>query len=134
MEKEYIQVENIIFPGKKPDLNCVEKYINKYVGEKYTVSDTKDVIRIGSRFASEFCGSSYTKRIYGALLKAKCNSVQILPELIEHAENRRWTENKDEKHSKDAVLGWYRYDVRFSIPIFDNEENHILDNCYLATI
>ena len=30
-------------------------------------------------------------------------------------------ENTKEKHSKDASNGWYRYDVRFGIPVY--EEN-----------
>ena len=134
MGKEYIQVKNMIFPGKNPDLNSVEKYITDNISGQIIVSETGDIIQIGSKFASEYCGSTYTKKIWGALLKAKCNAVQILPELVESAENRRWIENKDEKHSNDAIGGWYRYDVRFSIPIFDNLGNHVMNNDYLATL
>ena len=30
-------------------------------------------------------------------------------------------ETKKEKHDKDAKLGWYRYDVRFAIPVYEND-------------
>ena len=28
---------------------------------------------------------------------------------------------KKEKHDKDAKHGWYRYDVRFAIPVYEND-------------
>ena len=30
-------------------------------------------------------------------------------------------ETKKEKHDKDAKHGWYRYDVRFAIPVYEND-------------
>ena len=36
MGKEYIQVKKMIFPGKNPDLNSVEKYItDNIIGEHF---------------------------------------------------------------------------------------------------
>lgn len=30
-------------------------------------------------------------------------------------------ETKKEKHDKDAKHGWYRYDVQFAIPVYEND-------------
>ncbi len=29
-------------------------------------------------------------------------------------------ENRKEKHSKDAKHGWYRYESRFALPVYDD--------------
>ncbi|MDE5866892.1 MAG: hypothetical protein K2H31_09885 [Lachnospiraceae bacterium] len=44
----------------------------------------------------------YTKKLRGGLAKAKANSGQVIGEMIENAQSRRWIENKDEKHKKEA--------------------------------
>lgn len=127
-----VKIEEILFPGKNPNMNEVEKYLNESLGSEYLVKETNDVIKIGSKFASEFCGSNYTKRLKGALLKAKANCAQIIPSLIENSTNRRWVENKESKHDMDAKLGWYRYDVYFSISVvFDGRKS---ENCYKGTL
>ncbi len=41
--------------------------------------------------------------------------------LIEIAENERFRENLAKKHDKNARFGWYRYDSRFALPIFDDD-------------
>lgn len=127
-----VAIEKILFPGKKPDMSAVEKYLKDTLDDEYTVKDTNDVIKIGSKFASEFCGSTYTKKLKGALLKAKANAAQIIPELIINASNRRFVDNKESKHEMDAKLGWYRYDVFFSLPVvFDGKCSM---NCYKGTL
>ena len=35
---------------------------------------------------------------------------------------------------KNANRGWFRYDVKFSIPVFDNEGNQTNENIYSATL
>lgn len=127
-----VKIEKILFPGKKPNMDDVEQYLSTFLESEYTVKETNDVIKIGSKFASEFCGSSYTKKLRGALLKAKVNATQIIPDLIMRATNRRWVENKESKHDKDAILGWYRYDVYFSLPVtFDGKQSI---NIYKGTL
>ena len=37
------------------------------------------------------------------------------------ASNPVYEENRKDKHSKNAMLGWYRYDIRFALPVY--EEN-----------
>ena len=67
------------------------------------------------------CGltTNYTHVLKGANAKAKANAVQGLPELIEIADGKKFTENYKEKHTIDAMYGWYRYESRFALPVFD---------------
>ena len=130
MEDNYIKIDALMFPGKTPDLKEVEAYLNKTLKEEYVVNESKDILRIGAKFSSEYCGSAYTKKLRGAVLKAKANAVQVLPEIIMSAKNKRWVENKADKHNK----GWFRYDVKFSIPVFNNEGNQTNENIYSATL
>ena len=110
----------------------MEEYLDRFRGKKVIVIETEDEIVIGSHFASEYCGSMYTKKLHGTLAKAKANASQILIELIANASNRRWIKNKDEKHKNDAINGWYRYDVLFSLPVvFDGKRT---ENYYKGTL
>lgn len=51
--------------------------------------------------------------------KAKANATQGIPEMIEIATNKEYEENRKAKHNKDAKFGWYRYESRFALPVFD---------------
>ncbi|MBQ8166480.1 MAG: hypothetical protein IJZ96_05515 [Lachnospiraceae bacterium] len=77
------------------------------------------MVYIGSDLPDEYAHSIYTKRLKGGSAKAKANLVQGLPELIEIAVGKRYSENSKEKHTWDAKYGWYRYDSKFALPIFD---------------
>lgn len=39
--------------------------------------------------------------------------------LIEHSENTK------KKHEKDAKYGWYRYDVKFALPVYDDKSGEV---------
>ena len=82
----------------------------------------------------EFSGSNYTARLKGGLAKTKANIATIIPELIENATNRRWVDNKNTKHEKNALRGWYRYDVFFEIPVKADNEKTVRWNRYNATM
>ena len=53
--------------------------MKEYVGDFYKVASTGDVIYIGSDLPSEYSGSVYTKRLNGAVAKAKANATQGIP-------------------------------------------------------
>ena len=59
-------------------------------------------------------------------MKAKANAVQGIPEMIEIATGGNYKANEEEKHSRNAKLGWYRYDTYFAIPVHasDGEVDH----------
>lgn len=115
-----VVINDIIFKGKRsitwPD---VEKYLRQYVGEFYSIAETGDIVYIGTDLPDEYAGSNYTKHIKGTVAKAKSNAAQAIPEIIEIATSKTAEENKKEKHSRNAKNGWYRYDTRFALPVYD---------------
>ena len=85
--------------------------------KNYRVEDTDDTIYIGNDLANEYIGSIYTYKLKEAGTKA--NTAQGLPEMIKIATSRHFRENNSEKHYRNAALGWYRYDSRFALPVYD---------------
>lgn len=101
----------------------VEDYLKEYIGECTEITEiteTSDVVYIGVDFPDEFAHSKDTKILRGANMYAKANSFGIIKEMIEIATNKTFTENYAQKHNADAKFGWYRYDTRFAIPVYDD--------------
>lgn len=128
-------IEDIIFMNKQNiPWAEVESYLKQYVGQKYIIEETKDVINVGSDFPEEFSESKYTKSLRGSISKAKANAAQVIGKMIVIATNKRWIENKNEKHKKDAKQGWYRYDSYFAMPVQGSDEKESRVNIYKATL
>ncbi|MDO4337654.1 MAG: MmcQ/YjbR family DNA-binding protein [Eubacteriales bacterium] len=51
--------------------------------------------------------------------KAKANASQGIPGMLEIAVGKHFRENSGEKHLRNAANGWYRYDSRFALPVYD---------------
>ena len=118
-------INDIRFKGKRSvDWKEVRAYLKEYVGEFYTIAATGDVIYIGSDLPNKYSGSKYTHSIKGANAKAKANAAQGIPELIEIAVDKHFRENNEDKHWRNAKYGWYRYDSRFALPVY-NETGEI---------
>lgn len=133
--KRIPEIQEIIFKNKQNiPWDDVEKYLKKYIGSAYIVETYKDKIFIAGDFPDEYAESKYTKSLRGALAKVKANAAQIIGELISNAENRRWIENKNSKHFKDASQGWYRYDTYFVVPVKGSNEDVERKNVYGATL
>ena len=88
------------------------------MGDVYTIDDSNDIIYIGADMPDEYTHSNYTRILKGANAKAKANAAQGLPEIIEIAVGKKFTENYKSKHNTDAMYGWYRYESRFALPVF----------------
>ena len=130
-----VRLNEIIFTGKQNiKWKEVEQYLKKYAGKSFVVNKYGDELHINTLFANEYTESQYTKKLKGSLAKVKANIVQVLPQLIESATNRRWIENKKEKHVNNAGKGWYRYDTYFCVPAQSSNEQEIRWNFYAATI
>ena len=115
-------IHDIIFKGKRSiEWTEVEEYLKQFVGESFVIEDTKDMLYVGSDFPDEYTHSNYTKLLRGANAKAKANAAQGLSELIEIATHKAHKDNFKEKHNKDAKYGWYKYESRFALPVFDSE-------------
>lgn len=118
-----VVINDILFKGKRSvNWDDVREYLKQFVGEVYQIAETKDMIYIGTDLPDEYTGSVYTKRLKGANAKAKVNAVQGLPEMIEIATNGIFEGNRKEKHMRDARNGWYRYDTRFAMPVYQEGE------------
>lgn len=130
-----VRIEKILFPNKqKIPWKEVEAYMKKYEGETVIVREYGDEIRFNYVSASEYAASSYSQKLKGAYAKVKANLVQMVPKAVEEAKNRRWIDNKAEKHGNDAKNGWYRYDVHFEIPVKSLDCEEIKWNRYLGTL
>lgn len=126
MEKKIVLINDIRFKcKKKEDWKEVEEYLKEYIGEFYEIEETSDKVFISSNFPDEYVSSESRLALKGAVAKAKANAVQGIPELIRIATNKEYSENTKQKHNKDAKYGWYRYDVRFALPVYDDKSNEI---------
>lgn len=97
----------------------VEEYLKEYIGKYYEIAETSEKIYIGSDFPDEFCHSTDKTRLKGANEKAKANITPAIGELIQIASNKAEFEDFNQKHKAKAKWGWYRYDTRFGIPVYD---------------
>ena len=119
---QIVVINDIRFKGRQNiDWDEVEQYLKLYVGEFVEIAESKEIIYIGNDLPDEYTGSNYTAKLKGTLAKAKANAAQGIPEMVEIAENKRFRENLAKKHDKNARFGWYRYDSRFALPIFDDD-------------
>ena len=130
-----VVINDIRFKGKRSiNWREVRAYLKEYVGDFYMVASTGDVIYIGSDLPSESSGSVYTKKLNGAVAKAKANAAQGLPEMIEISTGRFFRENNEEKHNWNAKNGWYRYNSYFALPVYDDNENIERYNVFHASL
>ena len=115
-------INDIRFKGKRSvDWNDVKNYLKEFVGDVYTIAETKDIIYIGKDLPNEYTGSNYTESLRGAVAKAKANASQGLPEIISIAKGKHYRTNHSEKHKREAKYGWYRYDSRFALPVYSEK-------------
>lgn len=117
-----VLINDIVFKGKR-NINWdeVKTYLEQYVGDYYEIEESSEKVYIGNKLPDEYTDSESKKLLMGANAKAKANAATAIPELIQIAKNPSYQENRKEKHDKDAKLGWYRYDVRFAIPVYEND-------------
>ncbi len=130
-----VVINDIIFKGRQNiEWSDVEKYLKQFVGECHDIIETDDMVYIGSDLPDEFTGSNYTKKLKGTLAKAKANAAQGLPELIEIASRKRFRENLKEKHRSSAEFGWYRYDSKFALPVYNENQELERFNIFNAVL
>ena len=130
-----VVINDIRFKGKRSiHWKEVRAYLKEYIGDFYKVASTGDVIYIGSDLPSEYSGSVYTKKLNGAVAKAKANAAQGLPEMIEISTGRFFRENNEAKHNWNAKNGWYRYNSYFALPVYDDNENIERYNVFHASL
>ncbi len=117
-----VLINDIRFKGKrKIDWDDVKLYLQEYVGDYYEIVESSEKIYIGNELPEEFTESESRKALMGASAKAKANAATAIPELIQIATNPSYEENRKEKNIRRAENGWYKYDIRFALPVYENE-------------
>ncbi|MCH5257216.1 MAG: hypothetical protein J1D87_07965 [Lachnospiraceae bacterium] len=135
-DKKIVIINDILFKGKrKEDWDLVEMYLKEYVGNFYEMEATSEKIFISSDFPDEYSNSENRIRLKGAVAKAKANASQGIPELIRIATNGKYSVNTKKKHSMNAKYGWYRYEIKFALPVL-NDQTRSLEryNIYSANM
>lgn len=130
-----VKINDIRFKGKRSvDWSDVKDYLQNFVGDIYQVASSGDMVYIGNDLPDEYTGSRYTYKLKGTLAKAKANVSQGIRELMEIADNKRFRENQDPRHVRNACYGWYRYDSRFALPVYNENGNIERYNIFRATM
>ena len=134
--KKLVLINDIRFKAKvRDDWKIVEEYLKEYIGKFYEIEETSDKIYISSDFPDEYANSESRIALKGAAAKAKANAAQAVPELIRIAANPKHEENRKAKHKSGAAYGWYRYDIRFALPVYDDKIGNIARyNIYSASM
>ncbi len=133
--KRFVLINDIRFKGKRKDWKSVEEYLKEYIGSFYEIEETSEKIYISKDFPDEYANSESRIQLKGAVAKAKANASLAIPEMIRIATNPRYKSNSKTKHKKDAKYGWYRYEVRFALPVYDDIMGVVVRyNIYRATM
>ena len=133
--KSIVVINDLRFKGRRSvGWNIVEDCLKEYIGESVEITETSDEVYIGADFPDEFAHSKDTKTLRGANMYAKANSSSIIKEMIEIATNKTFAENYVQKHNTDAKFGWYRYDTRFALPVYDDDKQLVRYNVFKARI
>lgn len=110
--------------------NEVEEVLKEYVGLYFEIGETAEKIYIGTDFPDEFCHSKDTISAKGANEKAKANMASAIGELIQIASCKAEYPDVDGKHGSKAKYGWYRYNTRFGLPVYDETGDLLRYNIY----
>ena len=120
--KKIVVINDIRFKGKtRGEWKEIEDYLKEYIGRYYEISETAEKIYIGIDFPDEFTHGKDKTVLKGPNLKAKANAAQAVGELIQIAENKSISQDYNSKHGEKAKFGWYRYDTRLALPIYNDE-------------
>lgn len=64
--------------------------------------------------------------------KAKANIATAVCELIQIATDKEEHPDYRNKHGEKAKMGWYYYNTRFGIPVYDEAENLVRYNIFMT--
>lgn len=101
----------------------IEKYLKEYIGEYFEITETAEKVYIDPDFPDEFSHSNDTKQLKGANKKAKANLASAIGEIIQIASDKTHELDYNHKHGIKAKFGWYRYNVRFGLAVYNEKED-----------
>lgn len=113
-------ISDVRFKGKtREEWEEVEEYLKEYIGSCYEIAEYSEKIYIGKEFPDEFAHGKDKTILQGPNARAKANASLVVGELIQIATNKSKTQDYNSKHKKKAKFGWYRYDTRLGLPVFN---------------
>ncbi len=119
--KKIVLINDIRFKGKsRKEWDEVEKYLKEYVGSVYQIAETAEKVYIGKEFPDEFVHGKDKTILKGPNAKAKANAARAVGELIQIATNKSSEQDFNSKHKNKAKYGWYRYDTRMALPVYND--------------
>ena len=119
--KRIVVISDVWFKGKTTkEWAEIEKYLKEYVGKYYEIVETSEKIYIGKDFPDEFVHGKDKTILKGPNAKAKANASRAVKELIQIATNKTFAQDYNSKHRKKAQYGWYRYDTRLALPVYND--------------
>lgn len=122
--RKIVIIHDIRFQSRRDiDWKKVEEYLKEYIGMYFEIAETAEKIYIGSDFPDEFSHSNDTRNLKGANKKAKANISSAIDKLVQIATDKAQYPDYNQKHGSKAKHGWYRYNTRFGIPVYDKEGN-----------
>ena len=103
------------------DRKAVEAYLKGLVSDEVfsTVLSDAQAVYIGKDLPGEYTRSEYTETLFSRLKKAKFKAAGVLGDMILIADNPQFGADTGGKHGKRAQNGWYYYDTRFAVPVFN---------------
>ncbi len=120
--RKLVLINDIRFKGKKrEEWEEIEKYLKEYVGKCYEITETAEKVYIGKDFPDEFSHGKDKTMLKGPNAKAKANASQVVGELIQIASNKTFSQDYNSKHKNKAKFGWYRYDTRLALPVYNDD-------------
>ena len=119
-------------PGIRSTFGTGTELLKEYIGECYEIAESSEKIYIGKEFPDEFANAKDARGLKGANAKAKANAAQAIKELIQIAENKSEFSDYGDRHGNRAKNGWYRYDVRFGLPVYEENGTLIRYNIFSA--
>jgi len=129
--RKFVMINDVRFRAKRrEDWEEVEKYLKEYVGKCYEVLETSEKVYIGKDFPDEFVHGKDKTILKGPNAKAKANAAQAVGELIQIANNKSSAPDYNSKHGNKAKFGWYRYDTRIALPIYNSNNELERYNIY----
>ena len=120
-----------IFNKKTQDLRqSIAQVIRENIGDYYKILEDGNKIYIGKDLPGEYTYSKSAQLLSRDKTIIKGNIANNLGEMIEIANNGVWEANRKAKHSKDAQFGWYRYDSKVALPMYDVHKNIVSYQVY----
>ena len=131
--RKIVLINDIRFKSRRPfDWDTIEEYLKEYIGQFFEIIETCEKIYIGSDFPDEFCHSEDKINTKGPNLRAKANAATAIGELIQVASNRTVYPDYNEKHGSKAKYGWYHYNTRFGLPVYNDTGELVRYNIFSA--